>query len=331
MSTKVEVFTSPGWEAEVDTDWAEGLFAVFLRSAKGGKRPRTGTKALGKNEPSDSVILLTVRKDGEINVEQVEVTPAPVPPLDGTPTSPASETRRTRKPRRPDEGTAKLRDSAPPDGAGRSGSGRRGALRSKVAAPPPPPPPSSPRRPIPPVPPPPPPRVRLPTPAASATAAAPPARPPRSTVVPAAISREQTVRETAPPDMRITVPAALKTTPLDDEGIRSFLFEMGALVKYGHRSQVRAEFDKKTPQHAEDPRFRRLAIDFYFEHAMQADAIDALFGLASLYFDRHDMPRMRECLDEILQHEPGSRRARKMRELLDKRPGRSRAPSSGGR
>lgn len=327
MSTKVEVFTSPGWEAEVDTDWAEGLFAVFLRSAKGQKRPRTGSKAFGKNEPSDGVILLTVRKDGAVSVEHVDSEPPPSPP-DSTPTSPGSETRRTRKPRRPDEGTAKLRDSGPPESAGRSGTGRRAAPRAKHTAPPPPPPPSSPRRPIPPVPPPPPPRV---APAPVAPALVPPARPPRSAVAPPASSREQTVRESAPPDMRVTVPAAIGSTPLDDEGIRAFLFEMAALVKYGHGTQVRAEFDKRMPQHAEDPRFRRLTIDFYFEHGMPADAIDALFGLASLYFDRHDMPRMRECLDEILQHEPGSRRARKMRELLDKRPGRSRAPSSGGR
>src|SRR5512134_2462759 len=69
MSTKVEVFTSPGWEAEVDTDWAEGLFAVFLRSAKGHRRGARGaTKVIGDNAQSDGVILLTVRKDGAVSL-----------------------------------------------------------------------------------------------------------------------------------------------------------------------------------------------------------------------------------------------------------------------
>lgn len=313
MSTKVEVFTSPGWEAEVDTDWAEGLFAVFLRSATGHKGgPRGTTKVLGQNEQSDGVILLTVRKDGAVSVS------TPPPPAETTPeTPPGPDTRRGRRPRRQDEGTAKLRDSAPSGegtGAGRGSNARRTGTRPRPI---PPPPPARARA----MPPPPPARTR------AAAAAPAPSRPVRSSPPLSVLSRHETVRDSIPRDLRTTVPAAMQVTPLDDEGIKGFLQEMGALVKYGHAAQVRAEFDKRLPEHAEDPRFRRLMISFYFEHDMPADGIDALFGLAGLYFDRRDLPRMRECLDEILRHEPSSRRARKMRELLEKRPGRTRPPA----
>ena len=317
MSTKVEVFTSPGWEAEVDTDWAEGLFAVFLRSAKAPRRrPRSGTKVIGDNVRSDGVILLTVRKDGAVET----VTEAPPPgQTDLTPTTPTSETRRSKRPRGADEGTAKLRDSTPGGertAPARGGTSKRSAPRSRPIPPPPPPARSRP------IPPPPPVRGR------PHAAALPPARPARTAPPVSPTARQQTVRDSIPRDLRTTVPAAERGTPLDEDGIKDFLFEMGALVKYGHGAQVRAEFDKRLPEHAEDPRFRRLMIAFYFEHDMPAEGIEALFGLASLYFDRRDLPRMRECLDEILRHEPGSRRARKMRELLDKRPGRTRPPSS---
>lgn len=90
-SRKVQVYASPGWEVEVDPEWAEGLFAVFLRNAKKkGKakpKPRARPKTrpeLRKREMEDTdVILLQVEPDARTRPaadDTIETRPPPMPP-----------------------------------------------------------------------------------------------------------------------------------------------------------------------------------------------------------------------------------------------------------
>jgi hypothetical protein len=256
MSTKVEVYASPGWEAEVDTDWAEGLFAVFLRSARGRRRgPNGKTRVIPKGEVSDGVILLTVRKEeGEPELD-AEV---PAPPAPG-------DTRRTRRPRKSDDRTARTT-------------------------------PTSQARPMP---------VRP-----DRKPAAAPGRPSGRTTLKGAV-----------------VPPPPPPSTQEMQGVARFLEEMSTLIKYGHVAQARAEFDRQLVAWPDDVRFRRLMVGFFQDRGLVPETIDGLFGLATIHFDRREITQMRACLDEVLRLDPTSRRARKMRELLERRPGRPKVPA----
>lgn len=303
MSTKVEVFASPGWEAEVDTDWAEGLFAVFLRSARSRKRgPKGTTKVIPKGDVSDGVILLTVRKEGA--GEAVALPSADGEGDDTTPRGSRSDTRRNKRPRKVDERTAKL--NADVLARSRSGTGRKSRPRqAHVSVPPPPERPMPLRTAVPP-----------PAPSASQTTrrAQTPAPPGRSVPPPIPVPKIE----------RPTVPASESGKSIPAEGLGAFFGEMTTLVKYGHVAQVRSEIDRKLVLWPDDLRFRRLIIDFFHDKGLVSEAIDGLFGLATIHFDRRDMSQMRQCLDEVLRLDPASRRAKRMRELLDRRPGRPR-------
>ncbi|MBI2891964.1 MAG: hypothetical protein HYY06_00315 [Deltaproteobacteria bacterium] len=306
MSTRVEVFASPGWEAEVDTDWAEGLFAVFLRSARGRRRgPKGTTKVISPGDVSDGVILLTVRKEGAQDGAGAAV-------ADGDDTTPrgskASDTRRSKRPRKVDERTAKLSPEAL--ARSRSGTGRKSrGTGSRHAQPPAPPPPARPM---------------------TLRAAVPPPAPTRSQTTRRAATPAPPARQVVPPPgptqkiERPTVPAAEPGRGMPSEGIGAFFAEMATLVKYGHVAQVRSEVDRMLVQWPDDLRVRGLIIDFFREKGLISEAIDGLFGLATVHFDRREMSQMRLCLDEVLRLDPDSRRARRMRELLDRRPGRPR-------
>jgi hypothetical protein len=257
---------------------------------------------ISKGDVSDGVILLTVRKEGA--EEGVGAAAG-----EGDATTPraskASDTRRSKRPRKGDERTAKLG----PEVLARSRAGTGRKSRPRLGPPPPPPPPARPMTPRTAVPPPAPPRSqttrRAPTPS-------PPARPAVHPHVP------------TPKIERPTVPAAESGKNMPSEGIGAFFGEMTTLVKYGHVAQVRSEIDRMLVQWPDDLRFRRLIIDFFHDKGLVSEAIDGLFGLATVHFDRRDMSQMRLCLDEVLRLDPDSRRARRMRELLDRRPGRPR-------
>jgi len=82
---KVHVYASPGWEVDVDPEWAEGLFAVFLRNAKKkGSKPKARAATRRKDDDTDVILL---------KVEEAAVRPTddtvqmPVPPKRGDTTA----------------------------------------------------------------------------------------------------------------------------------------------------------------------------------------------------------------------------------------------------
>lgn len=124
-----------------------------------------------------------------------------------------------------------------------------------------------------------------------------------------------TVEPPAPPPVERSEDGLIPSNELDRT-----LSDMAVLLRYGHEEQVRGELEQLRRRYPQDLLLVRRIAEFYIQQKQNEQAMEMLFTLASGLFERRNVEGMRQALEQVLVIDPSSERARRLLELLERRP-----------
>ena len=94
------------------------------------------------------------------------------------------------------------------------------------------------------------------------------------------------------------------------------LVELTALYRHGHMEDVVHELENVLSRYPNDIELIGSLADFFLGHGNLPRAIEMLFSMINVYFERADIPAARRCLERIRMLEPENQRLRKFEGLL---------------